>query len=316
MTRIQQAALVAIILLSSPIARAANTADLGVRLTAVSFRNGTPGLYTITVANAGPSATNDTITLDLDLPAGFSMLSGGGGQFTCEATGRSVRCIRTAGLAPGTVSFQVRVNVCSLVTRVSTTARVRYSDDDNLASNTTSRGTSVRLGPCAATPTPTRTAVPTLTSSPTATVNGPTATPTATATSTPTAVPTAVATDLSLNKTTVGTFRVGAVGTYFLVVANLGPAATNVPIVISDPLPNGLSFEAATGAGWSCSAVGQNVTCSYGAPLPAGSTSGVTLGVRIARSAAPTVTNIATLVYGGDTDSSNNTARRPTTIRF
>jgi hypothetical protein len=41
----------------------------------------------------------------------------------------------------------------------------------------------------------------------------------------------------------------------------------------------------------------------------------VILSVNVGGAAFPTVTNSATLFYAGDSDTSNNTAQRPTTIR-
>ncbi|HYD48155.1 MAG TPA: DUF11 domain-containing protein [Terriglobales bacterium] len=312
------AALLGILSAALPV-RAATSADLSVRLTAVSFRNGTTGLYTISITNAGPQATDEPITASIDLPAGFSMISGGGALFGCDADGSQVTCVRTAPMDSSTATFQLRVNVCSTVARVSTRATIRYAGDARLANNSTTKGTSVRVGPCVATATPTRTSTPTATPSLAATNTpgeaGPTVTATPTATATATTAPTAVATDLSITKTVLGAFRVGSNGNYSLTVFNNGPSATNVPFTVSDPLPNGLTFRTVTGTGWSCAAINQNVTCIFNGTLAAGSSTSLVLTVGVGTAAAPTVTNSATVEYGADLDPSNNTARRPTTVR-
>ena len=59
-----------------------------------------------------------------------------------------------------------------------------------------------------------------------------------------------VATDLYLTMTTASSFRVGAKGSYFIVVGNKGPGATNVATTVTDTLPNGLVFDSASGTGW------------------------------------------------------------------
>lgn len=323
------AALVAAVIIGSAAsAWAANGTDLRARFTAVSFRNGTTGKYNVTVSNNGPGTTNDVITASVTLPAGLSLLDSVGGEFACSASGQVVTCTRTTPLNSGrTATFVLHVHVCGTVSRVTTLVEVSYANDLNSANNVASRSTSVRLGPCQPTRTPTSTpTVPTATPTaivPTATPTqpGPTAPPTIT--HTPTATPSATAspspipasTDLALSKTVLGSFRVGSTGSYFLVVTNNGPAATNIPFTISDPLPNGLTYLSASGTGWSCSASGQNVSCTFSGTLTAGSNTALTLNVNVAAAAAPTTTNIAVLGYLGDIDTTNNTARRPTTVR-
>src|SRR5690606_34110395 len=72
---------------------------------------------------------------------------------------------------------------------------------------------------------------------------------------------------LSLTKTHVGEFKAGGTGTYVINTANtviypeINPPTTPQPIRVVDTLPAGLTYVSATGSGWSCSAVGQVVTC-------------------------------------------------------
>lgn len=304
---------------------AAASTDLKISVTSVSFRNGTTGLYTISVINNGPANTDDAVTVDLALPAGFSLLSSSGGEFTCTASGTAVSCVRTTSIGKGrSIGFQVRVNVCSTVTRVSTVATVRYAGDSVSSNNRTSRGTSVRLGPCVATHTPTRTVTPTRTPTvptSTPTVAGPTATPTRTSSPTVSPTPTATATpipavaDLSISMSAATQFRVGTNGSYRIVVTNNGTNATNIPLVITDALPPGLTFVSGSGTGWSCGAGSSVVTCLYTPPLAAGTNATLTLTLGVGAAAAPSTTNIANLGYPGDPDLTNNVARRPTTVR-
>lgn len=78
--------------------------------------------------------------------------------------------------------------------------------------------------------------------------------------------------DLAISKSHVGVFNEGQVGSYTLSVSNAAGASTEVgPVPVTDILPAGLSFVSATGTGWTCGAIGQNVTCTHPGPLAGGS---------------------------------------------
>ena len=128
-----------------------------------------------------------------------------------------------------------------------------------------------------------------------------------------------VAPDLTLSKTHSGSFTVGSPGGYNLVVNNQGTGATVGTITVTDTLPTGLSYVAAGsgGAGWSCAAVGQTVTCTSTAVIAAGS-SGAPIAINVAVSdvAVPSVTNNAAVGGGGEPAvySGNNSAADFTVI--
>lgn len=302
--------------LSVPSAQAAASADLAVRFTAVSFRNGSVGLYTVTVTSKGPGATDAPVTTSLSLPDGFYLVSGGGNGFICAAAAGRVECTHAMPFPSGTsTSFQIRVGVCSPFTRVSTTVRITYAGDAVSSNNSYTRITSVRQGPCQ--PSPTATTALTATPTPTVTLGSPapalTGTPTPSPTATRTPVP--AVTDLKLTKTSIGSAYVGRTYNYTLYVANLGSAATNSAITVTDALPTGLSFVTGSGAGWICTASGQLVTCTYTPALAAAATTTLTLTVNVGSAAYPTITNSATASYPGDSDATNNTGTRPTSVR-
>ncbi len=121
--------------------------------------------------------------------------------------------------------------------------------------------------------------------------------------------------DVALQKSHTDAFWVGQTAAYTLTVRNAGTLATSGPIVVTDTLPAGLTFVSAAGAGWSCNASGQTVTCSYSASLPVGATASFELRVAVGSAAYPTVTNTAQVSTSGDTVASNNFASDPTTIR-
>jgi len=168
----------AAVLCLSANARAASPTDLTLKVTAASFRVGIPGRYSITVANRGNAATDDTVHLSVTLPAGLSLLSGSGLGWSCSAAGQLVDCVRTQPLGTGrATTVRLKVGVCTAAFPfVTTTFQIGYSADTNSGNNVVSRGTTVRSGQCvSASPAPTappgtppvQTAVPTRTPTPT-----------------------------------------------------------------------------------------------------------------------------------------------------
>ena len=132
------------------------------------------------------------------------------------------------------------------------------------------------------------------------------------------AVGTAASPNLTLTKTHTGNFVVGATHVYMLTVNNtLGTAATSGTITVTDTLPTGLTHVSATGAGWTCGAALQVVTCTSSNAIAAGlSGNPITLSVLVGATAQPSVTNTATVSGGGEppANSGNNTASDFTTV--
>ena len=121
--------------------------------------------------------------------------------------------------------------------------------------------------------------------------------------------------DLALAKSHTGVFTVGQPGVYTLVVSNVGSAATTGAITVADTLPAGLSYTSVAGAGWTCAATGQAVSCTNAGPIAAGAQSTVTLTVGVAATAIPTVTNTASVSTPGDNNPANNKSTdAPTTV--
>jgi len=122
--------------------------------------------------------------------------------------------------------------------------------------------------------------------------------------------------DLAISKTHSGDFTVGQNGSYTLRVSNNGPSSEGGPITVTDTLPAGLGFVSATGTGWTCGAVGQDVSCTHPGPLASGaSLPDITLTVSVAAAAAPGVTNTA-VVAGSvfDNQAGNNSSSDPTVV--
>ena len=100
-----------------------------------------------------------------------------------------------------------------------------------------------------------------------------------------------------------------------MTVRNSGVGPTTAPVTVTDTFPLGLTPTAAVGDGWSCTAGAQGIGCSRSDPLAAGASyPPITITLNVASNAPATVTNVAGVSGGGDSNSANNTASDATTI--
>lgn len=108
--------------------------------------------------------------------------------------------------------------------------------------------------------------------------------------------------DLAIVKTAGSpTFTVGSSATYTLDVRNTSALATIAPVTVTDVLPVGLTYVSAAGTGWSCGHAAGTVTCTTPGPVAGGAAlPGITLTVDVGPTAAPSVTNVATVATTGD----------------
>ncbi|ANE44418.1 DUF11 domain-containing protein [Deinococcus puniceus] len=114
--------------------------------------------------------------------------------------------------------------------------------------------------------------------------------------------------DLVVEKTGTALIR-GQNGTFSLLPRNIGLQPTTGTVTITDPLDANLTFVSGSGTGWTCSAAGQNVTCSSTAAIAAGASGNpITLTVLTGQGAGATVSNSATISGGGDSASANNSS--------
>jgi uncharacterized repeat protein (TIGR01451 family) len=113
--------------------------------------------------------------------------------------------------------------------------------------------------------------------------------------------------DLTIAKAAVGTFRQGLDATYTLTVTNAGFADTSGTVTVTDTLPTGMTFVSGIGTGWTCSAVGQDVTCTTTTVQGAGQPfAPITLTVHVADDALTSLTNTAIVAGGGEIWAPNN----------
>jgi uncharacterized repeat protein (TIGR01451 family) len=120
--------------------------------------------------------------------------------------------------------------------------------------------------------------------------------------------------DLTLTKTHAGSFTQGQIGaTYTLTANNSGTAPTVGTVTVSDTLPAGLTATSLSGTGWACTL--SPLGCTRSDALPAGSSyPAILLRVNVSGSAPASLTNIATVSGGGESNTANDTASDPTTI--
>jgi uncharacterized repeat protein (TIGR01451 family) len=120
--------------------------------------------------------------------------------------------------------------------------------------------------------------------------------------------------DLTVSGSHSGDFTVGGQGSYSLVISNIGNLPSTGSITVTDTLPAGLSFVSGSGSGWTCSAVGQVVTCINTGVLTVGSSNSLTLMVAVTQAGVPTVNHTVHVQTSGDANAANDSSSDPTTV--
>ena len=128
---------------------------------------------------------------------------------------------------------------------------------------------------------------------------------------------TILAPDITVTKSHAGNFTVGVNGTYTISVSNgAGSMPTAGVVTVVDTLPSGLTYVSGTGAGWSCAAAGQVVSCTTSNAIAAGTSApAITLTVAVSSTAIPSVLNTVTVSGGGEpVAAANNNSASDNTI--
>ena len=136
--------------------------------------------------------------------------------------------------------------------------------------------------------------------------------------------------DLTLTKSHSGSFTAGSSGNYSFSVNNTGGTPTSGTITLTDTLPAGLTVNGgaagsvvdggANSADWSCtsnSASPQVISCTSSTAIAASASSVLNFDVNVGLGTAigtNSITNIASVSGGGETNTGNNSASDPTTI--
>jgi DNA/RNA endonuclease G (NUC1) len=121
-------------------------------------------------------------------------------------------------------------------------------------------------------------------------------------------------TDLAITETHSGNFTQGGAGyNCTIVVTNVGTLPSSGAVTVTAVLPASLTATAMSGFGWTPN-LGA-LTCTRSSPLLPGAVyPPITLIITVASNAPASITDMATLSGGGDTNAANNTASDPTTI--
>ncbi len=119
--------------------------------------------------------------------------------------------------------------------------------------------------------------------------------------------------DLSLTKTdSPDPVYVGETLTYTLSVSNAGPS-TAANLTVTDTLPAGVTYQSASGTGWSCSQASGVVTCTRAA-LAVGNAPDITITVTAPDSSGDITNSAMVTANTHDPDSGNNTDDAITTL--
>jgi uncharacterized repeat protein (TIGR01451 family) len=121
--------------------------------------------------------------------------------------------------------------------------------------------------------------------------------------------------DLTVTKSHTGNFTQGqSDASYTITAGNSGGSPTSGPVSVIDLVPAGLVPSAASGTGWHCD-VTEEVTCVRSDPLGPGSNyPPITVTVDVASNAPASLTNIARVSGGGESNSANNEVNDVTAI--
>ncbi len=372
----------------------AECADLSITKTGPASVNALGSVtYTLTVANAGPSAATGLSVTDT-LPAGVTFVSATGAGWACSNVGNvSVTCTRPA-LANGATAPAITVVVTApaqAATLTDTATVTATTPDQTPANNTSTASTTVtpladlsivKTGPatvaagasvsyslavanagpsdaasltvtdtlpagvtfvsasgagwtCTNTGnvsvTCTRPALATGTSAPaiTVTVTAPaqgatlsnvasvaatTTDPNAANNSSSLSTTVTPSADLAITKTGPATVVAGGSVSYSLVVVNNGPSDA-ASLTVTDTLPAGITFVSATGAGWTCTNVGNvSVSCTRPALVTGATAPTITIVVTAPGQAAVLSNTSSVSSTTADPNAANNTSVASTTV--
>jgi len=113
-------------------------------------------------------------------------------------------------------------------------------------------------------------------------------------------VPTSTSADVSMVKKLDSLS--GDTATWRITVSNAGTAALPGPFTVTDALPDGLTYESASGDGWTCTGT-STVSCTHADALAADGTTSITVVTTVHGSG--TITNVASLDVLGESVTSN-----------
>ena len=255
------------------------------KTTAANFALGvTTDTYTIVVNNIGGRATTGTISVADTLPPGLTLTTASGGAgwaigagWTCTAAGSINTAGGTGVLCTSATAIAVGASSTSIVFPVTVAAA----------------------------------AVPSVSN--TATVSNPNEASAFTGNNASTVVTPVNAPDVVISKSHAGSFFAGQTNAlYTITVFNQGAqATTTATLTVTDILPAGLTFQSASGTGWTCTANlpaagdnvvgGQRMVCTRTTAIAANSAGPpISMTVAVTAAVVPSVSNTVTMTGGGE----------------
>ena len=237
--------------------------------------------YHIVVSNlagaAGPTTQTQLLSDNLDPNTTVESVTAGGAWSNCSHTAHAFSCSYTPVLNPGDAAPEV-------------TVVARVLDNNETSVTNTAHVDNGQGNPDDANP-----------NNQTASVTTPVTTPQ----------------DIDIDKTATPKVNVGETITYTMTVTNTSSVKTHDTITVTDPLPNGVTYNSASGTNWSCAGT-QSLTCTWqGADLaPGASTTPITVLATAEESAVPSVTNTAKAHMGNLTvqDSATTIVNTPVNL--
>jgi immune inhibitor A len=121
--------------------------------------------------------------------------------------------------------------------------------------------------------------------------------------------PLPLAPNLEVRQVLPSKLLVGARSVFSVEIRNAGLAPTTKTITLTDVLPSGVSLLSGAGAGWTCSAEGQLVTCTRENPLDLGEMSCINLDVRVDWKSGSIGWNQVYVATEGDASAKNDITR-------
>ena len=287
------------------------TADLALTKTPVDqdsvaagnqFYDATPGTYTITVTNNGPSNYTGAVLVNEDLGGitptdpNFTYLSHSGSGWTCTQFGTANPCV--AG------DKNLQFSKTSLQAGESSTLTLTVSVPDGTTPNSYTNAVSLNNA--------------TLTAANDTIAGNNSATATVQVVNNLTTFTIDKDDDDGPGEPTTFTrqtqFVKGGVGQYTILVTNTGSVAAPAPVTITDTFPPGFTYASydPKPTDWQCTGAvgGPSVSCVYGQwnanftsfvqkDFPAGTTSGVAINVNVADATPPTTSTLSAGAYTG-----------------
>ncbi|MEO0491864.1 MAG: SdrD B-like domain-containing protein [Actinomycetota bacterium] len=108
--------------------------------------------------------------------------------------------------------------------------------------------------------------------------------------------------DLSIEKTSSGEWSIGSEEQWTLTVRNLGPATTDGRAVVTDELPDGVSYVRAESTGFACAEANSRISCVAIGAMAAGDSAIIVITVLVEAAAADTgsIVNTAVVEHDGE----------------